>query len=63
MPRGRKYPEELIERGVRLAIESGRPIRHVADDLRDPSRDAAKARAPGRGGRWAAVGSAQLGGA
>jgi transposase len=33
MPRGRKYPRELIERGVRLAIESGRPIRHVADDL------------------------------
>ena len=33
MPRGRKYPPELIERGVRLAIESGRPIRHVADDL------------------------------
>jgi transposase len=33
MPRGRKYPQELIERGVRLAIESGRPIRHVADDL------------------------------
>jgi len=33
MPRGRKYPQELIDRGVRLAIESGRPIRHVADDL------------------------------
>ena len=33
MPRPRKYPEELIERGVRLAIESGRPVRHVADDL------------------------------
>ncbi len=33
MPRGRKYPQELIDRGVRLAIESGRPIRHVAADL------------------------------
>ena len=33
MPRGRKYPRELIDRGVRLAIESGRPIRHVAADL------------------------------
>ena len=33
MPRGRKYPRELIDRGVRLAIESGRPVRHVADDL------------------------------
>jgi transposase len=29
----RKYPDELIQRGVRLAIESGRPVRHVADDL------------------------------
>jgi transposase len=33
MPRPRKYPPELIERGVRLALESGRPIAHVADDL------------------------------
>jgi transposase-like protein len=33
MPRPRKYPDELIQRGVRLAIESGRPVRHVAADL------------------------------
>ena len=33
MPRARKYPEELIDRGVRLALESGRPIAHVAADL------------------------------
>jgi len=33
MPRARKYPPELIERGVRLALESQRPIAHVADDL------------------------------
>lgn len=33
MPRPRKYPEELVERGVRLAIESGRPISHVANDI------------------------------
>jgi transposase len=33
MSRPRKYPPELIERGVRLAIESGRSVRHVADDL------------------------------
>jgi transposase len=33
MPRARKYPPELIERGVRLALESKRPISHVADDL------------------------------
>jgi transposase len=33
MPRPTKYPPELIERGVRLALESGRPIAHVAADL------------------------------
>ena len=33
MPRPRKYPDELIVRGVRLALESGRPITQVAADL------------------------------
>ncbi len=33
MSRPRKYPEELLERGVRLALESQRPIAHVAADL------------------------------
>jgi transposase len=33
MPRPRKYPQELIERGVRLVLESGRPIAHVAKDI------------------------------
>lgn len=33
MPRVRKYPLELVERGVRLALESGRPVAHVADEL------------------------------
>jgi transposase len=33
MPRPRKYPEELLQRGVRLALESGRPIAGVARDL------------------------------
>jgi transposase len=33
MPRPRKYPKELVDRGVRLAMESGRPVAHVADDL------------------------------
>lgn len=32
-PRARKCPPELIERGVRLALESGRPIAHVGRDL------------------------------
>jgi transposase len=33
MPRPRKYPEELLDRGVGLVFESGRPIAHVAADL------------------------------
>ena len=33
MPRARKYPEELLERGARLVFESRRPIAHVAADL------------------------------
>jgi transposase len=33
MPRPRKYPEELLDRGVRLALESGRPVAQVARDL------------------------------
>ena len=37
MPRARKYPVELLERGTRLVFESGRPIRHVAADLGVPS--------------------------
>ena len=37
MPRPRKYPDELIQRGVRLALESGRPIAHVARDIGLPA--------------------------
>lgn len=37
MPRPQKYPKELIDRGVRLAIESGRPIAHVAKDIGVPA--------------------------
>jgi transposase len=37
MPRARKYPTELLERGARLVFESGRPVRHVAADLGVPS--------------------------
>jgi transposase len=33
MPRPRKYPDELMQRGVRLVFESGRPIAQVAADL------------------------------
>jgi len=33
MARPRKYPEEMVQRGVRLALESGRPIAEVARDL------------------------------
>lgn len=37
MPRPRKYPQELVDRGVRLAIESGRPVAHVAAELGLPA--------------------------
>jgi transposase len=37
MARQRKYPQELIDRGVRLALESGRPIAHVAKDIGLPA--------------------------
>jgi transposase len=33
MARPKKYPDELIQRAIRLAQESGRPIAHVAADL------------------------------
>jgi transposase len=33
MSRGTKYPKELMDRGVRLAMESDRPIAEVARDL------------------------------
>src|SRR5487761_1457114 len=33
----RKYPKELVERGVRLAIESDRPVAHVAAELGLPA--------------------------
>jgi transposase len=37
MSRPRKYPVELLGRGARVVIESGRPIAHVARDLGIPS--------------------------
>ncbi len=33
MPAPKKYPDELRERAVRLVLESGRPIAHIANDL------------------------------
>jgi transposase len=29
----KKYPDEVMDRGIRLVFESGRPIAHVARDL------------------------------
>lgn len=37
MSRPTKYPKELVDRGVRLAIESGRPVAHVAAELGLPA--------------------------
>ena len=36
MARSRKYPPELLDRGARVVIDSGRPIAHVARDLGVP---------------------------
>ncbi len=33
MPRAKKYPDELMDRGVRLVFESGRPVAAIARDL------------------------------
>jgi transposase len=33
MGRPKKYPEELMQRGIRLALESGRPVAFIARDL------------------------------
>jgi transposase len=33
MARPKRYPEELIQRGVRIALESEQPIAHIAADL------------------------------
>jgi transposase len=33
MPRAKKYPDELMDRGVRLVIESSRPVAVIARDL------------------------------
>jgi transposase len=35
--RPKKYPDELIGRAVRVVLESGRPIAHVAADLGLPA--------------------------
>ena len=53
MARPKKYPDELLERGVRLVLESGRPIAHVARDLGMHAGDVAQAGASGRGRRAA----------
>ena len=37
MPRRRKYAPELLDRGARVVIESGRPVAHVARDLGVPA--------------------------
>ena len=37
MSRPRKYPQELLERGTRLVLESGRPVAQVARDLGVPA--------------------------
>jgi len=33
MPRQKKYPDELLDRGAQMVFDSGRPIAQVARDL------------------------------
>jgi transposase len=33
MARPKKYPDELMDRGVRLVLESGRPVARIAAEL------------------------------
>ena len=33
----KKYSDELVQRGIRLALESDRPIADIAADLEKPS--------------------------
>ena len=49
MPRPKKYPDELIARGIRLALESERPIAHIAADLGMHPETLRKQGAPARG--------------
>jgi transposase len=42
MPRPRKYPQELMDRGVRLVLESGRPIAHIAAEIGLPAESLRK---------------------
>jgi transposase len=45
----KKYPDELIQGGVRLALEGERPIAQIAADLGIHPETLRKAGAPGRG--------------
>jgi hypothetical protein len=59
MGRPKKYPRELIARGLRRALKSERPIAHIAGPG-DASGDAAKARPAGGGGSGLAAGPADV---
>ena len=37
MARPRKYPPELLDRGARVVMDSGRPIAHVATEVGVPA--------------------------
>ena len=63
MARPSKYPDEVMRRGIRLALESNRPIAHVARDLgvhREALRKRVRqAEADAVGGRAGAVSSSE----
>jgi transposase len=61
MARPGTYPEELLDRGVKLVFESGRPIAHVAKDLGIGSEVLRKRVRQAEGGERFAAGSADGG--
>lgn len=63
MAKGRRHPQELKDRSVRLCLESGRPIAQIADEL-DINRETLRtwvrqAQADERSGAGGAVTSAE----
>lgn len=49
MARPKKFPDELVQRAVRIALEGERPIAHIAHDRGMHPEDSAQESPPGRG--------------
>jgi hypothetical protein len=55
MARPRKDPQELVDRGVRLALESDRPIAHIALGRREPGADVELVHHSDRGSQYTSI--------